>query len=254
MFWSKPKLPISTDEQRWMEESYEWLLKQFGTEYFLKRKTILPIASCFPDRYLGTEESAIKVARRICHYMDVDPESIEVDFFAEWAELEDYKLRLESTKKDSVAGYYSGGDAKSKMRIAIHLSKLKEPTALVATISHELGHVILLGGGRISRDYKSHEQLTDLITVFLGMGVFTANAAFQFHQWQDTSQQGWRVSRLGYLSEEMFGYALAAYCWLRNEQKPEWRGMLAINVRHHFQESQIYLSRGGITRLKPLVN
>jgi len=53
------------------------------------------------------------------------------------------------------------------------------------------------------------EPLTDLLTVFLGFGVFTANAAFRIEQHQDGRSQGWSARRQGYLSEEEFGYALA---------------------------------------------
>jgi hypothetical protein len=253
MFWSKPTMPLKTDEQRWIEDCFHWLLKQFGNDYFLQRQTVLPVASSFPDKYDATEESALLVVRRTCLYMDVVPDSIEVFFFDDFEDVQDRNMRAHGETKSGAAGlYFHKNEPSAKMRIAIHASKLKEPTALVATIAHELGHVILLGGGRISRDYQNHEHLTDLLTVFSGMGIFTANAAFQFRQWRDNSQQGWKVSRQGYMSEEMFGYSLAAYCWLRMETKPEWTNMLAINVRHYFKRSLLYLTKGGQTTLTPL--
>src|SRR5581483_9315425 len=231
MFWSKPKLPLKADEQQWIDDSFNWLLKQFGKDYFLKLQTILPIASSFPDKYQGTEACALLVVRRTCLYMDVIPDSVEVFFFDDWENVRDRNMREYGETKSGAAGlYFHKNDPNAKLRIAIHCNKLKEPTALVATIAHELGHVILLGGGRISREDASHEHLTDLLTVFLGMGIFTANAAFQFRQWQDHSHQGWKDSRQGYMSEEMFGYALAAYCWLKAEQKPGWTHLLAVNV------------------------
>jgi len=138
------------------------------------------------------------------------------------------------------------------MRVAVNRSQLKNPTALVATIAHELGHVILLGGNKISRDHEGHEYLTDLITVFLGLGIFTANSAFQFSQWQSHSHQGWSTTRLGYMSEEMFGYSLAAYAWMRAEMQPEWSNLLAMNVGHYFKGGLKYLSNEGQTALVQL--
>jgi len=44
------------------------------------------------------------------------------------------------------------------------------------TALHELGHVLLLADGKISKDRKDHEHLTDLLTVWLGLGIFTANS------------------------------------------------------------------------------
>jgi hypothetical protein len=59
-----------------------------------------------------------------------------------------------------------------------------------------------LADGRIPREAPDSEPLTDLLTVFFGAGIFTANSAFQFGQWQTHSHQGWQATRLGYLSEE----------------------------------------------------
>ena len=123
----------------------------------------------------------------------------------------------------------------------------------MATIAHELGHVVLLGGGKVSPDDKGHEYLTDLLTVFFGLGIFTANSAFQFSQWQDHSHQGWSASRSGYLSEEMFAYSLAVYAWLRGEKNPKWANFLAINVGVYFRQCLKYLSKGGQTSLRQLV-
>jgi hypothetical protein len=246
MFWSKPTMTLPAEEQEWIDQSFNWLLKQFGNDYFLRRQTVLPVAAAFPDRYDGNEDSALQVFRRICVYMDVDPDSVEVSFFEDWEQLSDNKLKLAVEEKPGAAGYYyHPKEPGGKMRIALRASKLLDPIALVATIAHELGHVILLGGGRISRDQEKHEHLTDLITVFLGMGIFTANAAFQFHQWRSHSHQGWKASRLGYMSEEMFGYSLAGYCWLRQEPKPRWTDLLNMNVRHYFKNSLAYLNKGG---------
>jgi hypothetical protein len=253
MFWSKPKLPVAPKDQQWIEKSFDWFLMEFGKDRFLQQQTILPTAAFYPDKYLGTEESVLLVVRRTCQYMNVPPDSVEVHFFEEWEELSDRNLQPSGDFKSGAAGlYFHKGGAESKARIAIHSKQLKQPTSLVATIAHELGHVILLGGGRVSREDKIHEYLTDLLTVFFGMGIFTANAAFQFQQWRDHTHQGWKVSRQGYMSEEMFGYALAGYCWLRSERKPRWTDTLAMNVQHYFKQGLAYLEKGGITSLAPL--
>ena len=241
------------NEQKWIETSYDWLLIEFGKDCFLNRQAVLPTKEFFPDKYLSTEECVLLIVRRTCQYMDVPPDSVEVTFFDESEALSDRNLRPQGEFRSGAAGlYFRKEKAVEKARIAIHANQLKRPMSLVATIAHELGHVILLGGERISQDNQSHEYLTDLLTVFLGMGIFTANAAFQFGQWQDHSHQGWNISRQGYMSEEMFGYALAGYCWMRNEHKPAWADMLAINVRHYFRRSLSYLEKGGASNFARL--
>src|SRR5262249_53384780 len=98
------------------------------------------------------------------------------------------------------------------------------------------------------------EYLTDLLTVFMGLGIFTANSAFMFSQWQTNTHQGWQASRQGYLSEEMFGYALACFAWMRNDLNAPWSSCLSINVLTYFKQSLKYLQKGGQTKLRQLKN
>jgi len=256
-FWGgeTPKLPLDEEQKAWIEKSFQWLLNEFSEGYFLKRQTILPEQSFFPDKYQGTEECVVKLVERVCSYMDVDPNLVETEFFFDRDDTAS-KHRLGGEEKhDGSAGlYFSQTSRETKKKIAINVSQFKNPMSLVATIAHELGHVILLGGGKISRDNKDHEYLTDLITVFFGLGIFTANSAFQFSQWQDHSHQGWRAARLGYMSEEMFAYSLAAYAWMRGETNPKWSSCLAMNVGHYFKQSIKYLDKGGQTSLRQLKN
>jgi hypothetical protein len=49
------------------------------------------------------------------------------------------------------------------------------------------------------------------------MGLFTANSVFSFSQWTNAFSQGWKAQRRGYMTEEMFGYALAAFAWMRGD-------------------------------------
>jgi hypothetical protein len=83
------------------------------------------------------------------------------------------------------AGHHRVREGRSVTGIRADLAR--RPMSLVATIAQELGHVLLLADGRISRERQDHEPLTDLLTVFFGLGVFTANAAFE----QSRETRGW---------------------------------------------------------------
>jgi hypothetical protein len=69
------------------------------------------------------------------------------------------------------------------------------------------------------------------------MGVFQANAALEF----SADSTGWRSSRLGYLSEQMWGYALARYALLRGEPDPDWASYLDTNPRAYLKQSIRFL-------------
>jgi len=101
---------------------------------------------------------------------------------------------------------------------------------MVATMSHELAHVLLLGDKRISREMDRMEPLTDLMTVFSGFGVFTSNAA-HVHGYSGAQ------SALGYLSQREFGYGLAVFARERDEPNPSWARELTKNVRIFMRDS-----------------
>ena len=88
----------------------------------------------------------------------------------------------------------------------------RDPVRLVAVLAHEPAHLRLLGfsenlaGGR-----DANERATDLATVSMGFGLFGAQCAFNFKRHQDPLSQGWRYSRLGYLDEREWAFALAVW-------------------------------------------
>jgi hypothetical protein len=113
----------------------------------------------------------------------------------------------------------------------------------VATLAHELGHVLLLGDGRITAEREDHEPLTDLLTVFFGVGIFAANAALEYTR-ELRGKYGYSLtSRLGYLTEPMYGYGLACYRWLRAETDPAWARCLDTNPRGYLNRGLRYLKQ-----------
>lgn len=252
MFWSSAKLPVKEDERKWIEEALHWMIEQFGRDFFLARRVILPEPAFFPDKFTGTEESVYALVARVCSYMEVNPNRLEVELFSDRDDTVS-KHNLGGEDYSGAAGlYFHPASAQERAKVSINVSKLNNPTALVATIAHELGHVILLGDGRLSRDDKSHEYMTDLLTVFLGLGIFTANSVVQFSQWQSHSHQGWSISRQGYMTEEQFGYALAACAWMKNDSGNPWSKHLCLNVKQYFKNSLKFLEKGEATSLKKL--
>jgi hypothetical protein len=68
------------------------------------------------------------------------------------------------------------------------------------------------------------------------------------------SYQGWRTERKGYLTEEMFGYALALFALMRGERSASWSKFLEGSVRTYFKDSLKYLEKTGeAAKLRELV-
>jgi len=250
MNWFTPKCPVEAEDKAWIEESLLWLIEEFGRDALLGATVVLPTDEFFPDEFSEDEESVRALVDRVCGYMGVDPARVILEFFTD--DNRDLRSQLPSYESShaGVAGHYR--KRRDKFVINIEASQLTDPMFLVATSAHELGHVRLLGEGRVSASFDDHEPLTDLLTVFLGMGVFTGNSVFSFRQWTDAFSQGWQTERRGYMSEEMFGYALALFAWLRGEDKPAWSKYLQGNVSAYFKSAHKYLEKTGDTRLEKL--
>jgi hypothetical protein len=141
------------------------------------------------------------------------------------------------------ASRYIAGSGEQRPIIAINRSLLIDTLTLVASLAHQLGLVILLDGGHMQRDAKGIEPLTDLLTVYLGLGVFTANASRNFRKYQPDGRRGWSMSRLGFLSETVFGYALARFAKERGEVQPAWAKYLSTNLSAWFRQSAAWLRK-----------
>jgi hypothetical protein len=226
--------PVSEKARLWTEESLGWLCSQFGDDALrgevLEPQTVFP-----PGSYAGTQDDASVVLRRLCGRMSVPFESVALEF--------DDDPEMTPDPRVSVAHQFSGAAGEYRQRdgiavLAIRRRQLRHPVALAATLAHELGHARLLGEQRINPGRSDGEQLTDLATIFFGLGVFTANAAFDFSQ----THSGWRqTSHLGYLGEALSGYALASFAYRRGERDPAWAAALEVNPRTYMRRGLRYL-------------
>ncbi len=245
--WFSPKLPVDDEERVWVDEGFARLEKMLGRVRLLEARVILPTPEHFPDAYDGSEAAAEILFRRVCDYMQVDWRRLKLEIFPdETEELRETSHWHIDTGRHA-AGVYIRDEAAEKEEdrvvIALRSTLLKDPFVLVATVAHELGHVILLGGGLMDRNTLDHEPITDLLTVLLGLGIFTANSASRFKQYSEAGWHGWSMQRLGYLPQEVYGYALARFAELRGESKPEWARYLSTNVRVYFKLSRSWLAK-----------
>jgi hypothetical protein len=250
MNWFTPKCPVDADEKAWIEESILWLVDEFGVNTLRSANVILPTEEFFPDAFSEDEDDVRALLDRVCGYMSVDPDRVELEFFTDESSELRRTLPAYESSHSGAAGHYK--KRRGKFVVSLESSETSDPMNLVATIAHELGHVRLLGECRIHPGYEENEPLTDLMTVFLGMGVFTGNAVFRFTQFTDGFSQGWQAQRRGYMTEEMFGYALALFAWVRGESKPGWSKYLEGNVSAYFKSGHKLLEKTGDTQLKPL--
>lgn len=234
-----PKCPIDDKTRIWMEDALIWLINQFGEEKILSTQTLTPTKDFFPTHFDGTDTVAIGILPIVAQQMDVNPNNIKIEFYIEGPspsqQLNDFSPLLQQFEEDQYsAGQYLGKNNNGEFLIAIERGQLSEPDKLIATMAHEIAHIKILGEGRLQ---DNDEYLTDLTTVFFGLGIFTANSSGQFN----TNLSGWRYSRQGYLSQQEWGYALALYAYIRNEETPLWKAFLTKNIQSDFDKSMKFI-------------
>ncbi|HUR47838.1 MAG TPA: hypothetical protein VMZ27_18280 [Candidatus Saccharimonadales bacterium] len=201
-----------------------------------------PTSQLLPKRWDGSYEAGEDLLLRLCGFMQVDPKRLHLAFYSKSDSHEEDSAFGGEWQSSGPAGLYHDPKGQKKLVIALEKSGLLRPASLAATICDELAHVHLLADQRIKRDEEDCEPLTDLLKVYFGAGILSANSAFQFNQWQDGRMQGWNMSRQGYLSEAQFGFSLACFAWFRGEAKPEWGKYLRENIAYYFDDSMHFLS------------
>lgn len=231
----KPTCPVEPDAKEWIESRFTWLTEEFGVGKLKNASTILPTEEFLPSQYECTEEGLEDLMIRVAGYMDVDANQLRLNYY------QDDNPQFMGATTERTAGLYVENEG--YFDIWLEVDQLDDPVAVVATLAHEIGHVVLLGQNRISPETEDHEQLTDLLTVFLGMGIFPANSALHESNWSDGNWSGWTVGKRGYLSMHMYGYALALYALARGEQNPTWAMYLRPDTKAYLQRAIRYITK-----------
>ncbi len=233
--WFLPRCPVSTQDKVWVERRMLWLVDKFGIERLRDTVVVLPTPEFFPDPYQGDEPSAHACFKRVCQYMGVDASAVSLVVSEDWA-------------MPDAAGLY---EQQLRSNIYISRSQLVQPTRLLATLAHELAHEILLKGSYLTREASDHEAVTDLLPVFLGLGIFAANATVESTTFSAGQMTYFSINRQGYLSSIVIGYALAVFAFLREERHPLWARHLRTDARVSLREGLRYLYRTGDTIIAP---
>jgi hypothetical protein len=177
----------------------------------------------------------------MCTFMLLDPATLNLHFYSSALSHKRDSQYAGEQHSSGPAGLYVDLKNQQKRVIALAEEGLLQPAQLAATICHELAHVHLLGNGRLKQDEEDGEPLTDLLTVYFGAGIFTANSVFQFTQWQSGTRIGWHASTRGSLSEQVYSYALASFAWFRGDTKAPWQRHLRQNIEYYFSDALHFL-------------
>lgn len=235
--------------QNWLENAMLWLVHEFGKEKVLSRQILRPHYSDISIRFDGSETSAYQTLELLAKQMEIDKNELELSFYS--SNIQEFKNDLGGSLftnleegESTAGGLYFGRQENGKYHISLENSKLNEGETIISTLSHELAHVKLLGEGRIE---KNNEPLTDLTTIVFGLGIFRANTAFRYKK----SYKSWSYSKSGYLTQMDWGYALAVFAYLRQEnENAEWVKFLSPNVKADLKISLRFIDENDEVKAK----
>jgi hypothetical protein len=183
-FRSKPKSFLDAARRDWQFESYAWLLRNCGGHAkFLDTTLVLPTEEHFPDRGMKGHAAVAALFRRARDH----------------AGMADWPCTVEREPEES----HEMANAPHGIRVITYKRGALEPVKLVAGFSCDLSRYLIdtfdepPPGGE-----AAHDAAVELGAVFIGFGVFLANAAVK--------QASFRMS------EGELAHALALFCQLRD--------------------------------------
>lgn len=181
-FRSKPKTFLDALRRQWQFDAFAWLLRGCGGyPRFLDSALVLPTDEHFPRADLTGHAAAAALFRVVRDH----------------AGMADWPCTVEPLREAPLAAPAEG------LRVIRYSPEPCEPGARVAFFSHELARYLVEsvdepppGGAAL------YEPAVDLAAVFLGFGIFMANASARATHW--------------HLNEGELVHALALFCLLRN--------------------------------------
>jgi hypothetical protein len=221
---------LDPEDEQWQVETWRWFISEFGPLEHIE--LITPTKRCFPPTEATGENRVVHIFECTKRLAGMSDWHCKLIAQPRRAELKVGDVTALKPINHPPAGTFSfdGNEA----TISYDPAGADDPLKLIATFIHELAHYRLAnirteapGGDEV------HEYTTDLMTVYLGFGVFGANSAFNFSQHRDVMSQGWQYSRQGYLGERGLIFALAAFLELRNRSSDDVQPFLK---RHLFSE------------------
>jgi hypothetical protein len=212
------RLPIDRDELEWQLATFKWLGREFGS--IADRPLVLPTSDFFPAPSGGTSriQALFDNVRNAAGMADW-PCELRAGRESRPAQV-GFALLLRHEGAQAPCGTFEveAPDGVRKVVITYNPSLAADTDAMIATFGHELGHYLM---SKAKSDppggWELHELHTDLAGVWLGFGIFLANAARNFSQFQSGGEMGWSSRSQGYLSEGALVTALAIFQRLRGD-------------------------------------
>jgi hypothetical protein len=235
--FGKPRFPVDADEVDWLVACFAWLSREFSKAGPLTaRPTILPDEHFYPPSRTTGHARALELFEQTKVHAGMQDWPCELragDADRERSIALGHALKHHQSAPLGTFGYANDGYV-----ITYNPTSLAHPQTLVATFAHELAHFLLHTAKSPPPGGKAlAEHATDVGAAYLGFGVFMANSAKNFSQFQSAGEIGWEMRGAGYLSENALTTALAMMVRLTAANATPIEGELKTYLRGVFRKA-----------------
>lgn len=235
----------------WLFDAYGWLLEEFGEADELDATYLVtPTPYDIPLEAAGKDRIA-EVFDAVRGHAGMDEWPCRLRFHETYFSGQETARRL-GVQHESPAprGTYRVDYEGEQAIISCDPTLASRPNELVAVLAHELAHYLLDTASEPPPGGEEFlEEATDLASIFLGFGIFAANAATSFEHHGDGVKE-W--SRSGYLSESEFAYGLAIFTALHDIETAGVAEFLDTNPRAYFEKARLDIERHRAEELERL--
>jgi len=206
------RLPIDADELEFQLATFKWLIGQFGP---VARPLVVPTADFFSEAALAGRAGAPAIFEEVKALAGMADWPCELRAGEENRPIDAGNAHLfRHQGQPPPCGTFEVGEGLAGRHgiITYNPSMANDPSGLVATFAHELGHYLMAtAAADPPGGWDLHELHTDLIAVYLGFGIFMANHARSFDHFATVGGSGWQAQWRGYLSEQALVTATAIF-------------------------------------------
>lgn len=235
------------EARAWILETLGWLARVHGGRLPAPRPLLLPNDAFFPVRRdLAPEARSRALFRHLQQHVGLPDMRCEIAAQPAYEPAPgDLPLVCVPVAPEPAAIFRRSFGGSAPHRIHYHPELHEDPTRLLAILAHGLAHAVLCERpGEPPGGADAFDCATDLAALWLGAGVFLANAALVVRREERLFFEGLEVRCQGWLGQGDFAFALAVFCRVYRHPLALARAHLRRGPRLELDAAAAGLARG----------
>lgn len=209
-------------DPEWLLEHLAELVHHRGQQTFCTTPIIEPTPEFFPDRWHRDIASVRRLLQRLLRFAGMENVRIGVEFDRNVGappafDASGQIVGRHYSHRDAAAWFVSASD--DYFLFGVDMARLDRPDDLLGVLCHEVAHAYRSRHGLEYRSRRDEEPLTDLTTVYLGLGVPLLRSARPSRPDPDVPE----YERVEYLQPRWLAFLLAAQVVTREDARLQKR-------------------------------